>query len=173
MTTRKKPTTPTRPQIAEGPKKMVPSTRQQKQLSDGAFGTYSSSTAKWTRGGVSLWTKKLFTLEFHESCEKDPTLAPTVVCKRPHFNLSQNQVGDILFFEEEILAKVDEMGEVEAKKRIRLHVRPMLVLEQMQFLAFQQKVANSKLYPLSITDCFVLIILFVKFLTCTFTQRFL
>jgi hypothetical protein len=86
----------------------------------------------------------LFILEFRESCEKDPSLAPTVVGKRPHFNLTRKQVGEILFYENEILEKVEEIGEAEAKKRTRLHVRPMLVLEQMLLLAFQQEVANSK-----------------------------
>jgi hypothetical protein len=33
---------------------------------------------------------------------------------------------------------VEEIGEGEAKKRTRLHVRPMLVLEQMLLLVFQQ-----------------------------------
>ncbi|KAF9906620.1 hypothetical protein EC991_000421 [Linnemannia zychae] len=76
---------------------------------------------------IFLWMKKFFILEFPESCEKDLTIAPTVVGSRPHFNVPRKQVGDILYEEQAILAKVKEIGEAEAKKRTMLHARPMSV----------------------------------------------
>lgn len=102
------------------------------------------STPKATKGSVSLWTKKLFIEEFRESCAKDPSLAPTVVGRRAPYNFSRKQVGDTLFVADDILAKVEEIGEAEAKKRTKLHMRPMQVIEQMLLLVFQQEVANSK-----------------------------
>ncbi|KAF9923591.1 hypothetical protein FBU30_006392 [Linnemannia zychae] len=116
-------------------------TRLQKQLDKG---TSSSKAKKGSRESVSLWTKKLFIEEFRESCAKDPSLAPAVVGRRPHFNLSQKQIGDILFAADEILEKVEEMGEAQAKKRTKLYTRPILVLEQILLKVFQEEVKKGE-----------------------------